>query len=65
MAEVPIDYNPLHCDNSFAWLVNANHTGNDKAIVTGAVPYTGGQCESTQWLKGRFLTDLGLHCIIK
>ena len=60
MAEV----HPLYCDNLLAWLANVNHTGNDKVIVTGAVLNTGGQCESTQWLKGRFLADLGLYYII-
>ena len=64
MTEVHIEYNPLHCDNSLAWQANVNHTGNDKVIVTGAVLYIGGQCESPQWLKERFLDDLGLYYII-
>ena len=62
IAEVHIDHNPIHCDNSLAWLANVNHTG--KVIVTGPVLYISGQCESPQWLKGRFLTDLGLYYII-
>ena len=59
-ATVTILGNPLHCDSSLAWLVRASQIGTDD-ITTGAVEYSGGQCESPQRLKGRSLDNMGLY----
>ena len=52
--------NPLHCDNSLAWLARASQIGIDD-ITAGAVEYSGEQCESPQRLKGRSLDDTGFY----
>ena len=55
---VSIVMNPLHCDSSLAWLIGLNNTGNDD--VTTTIPYSGADCGSPPWLKGRALDDIGL-----
>ena len=56
--QIIITDNPLHCNSSLAWLTSTSRAGNDD-IITGAIQYTGGQCETPQRLEGRFLTKLG------
>ena len=56
--EVIIKDNPLHCNSSLAWLTSTSRAGNGD-IITGAIRYNGGHCETPKRLRGRFLTGLG------
>ena len=66
VTNVWIDGNPLHCDCLLSWVERASRisshfiTGYD-GVVIGAIQYYGGQCESPERLKGRYLTELGLY----